>query len=115
VINFLITAIKVFEKDLSRFDSDSLFLAKLLVSLILVLNILVIWAFFEFDTASQIAGTSSFFLFFGIIALVTAAIHYCTKNMVQQSKNNQQALSPLSRFICWAWLFCSLFVFPIAV
>ena len=115
MINLLVIAIKVFEKDLSRFNSDSLFVAKLLFSLILVVNIQVVLAFFEFGTVSDIAGTSSWFLFLGIIVLVTTIIHFCTKNTILQSKNNQQALSPLSRFICWGWFFCSLFVFPIVV
>ncbi|WP_143165504.1 hypothetical protein [Ferrimonas marina] len=115
MIRVLVTAIKVFDKDISKLDIDSLFVAKLLVSLILVVNVQVVFVLCGLGKSSNFIGISSWLFHLAVIVLVMGIIHLVTKNKIQQSKEQPVAMSPFLRFTCWIWLICSLFVFPIAV
>ena len=100
---------------LQRFDSDSLFTAKLIASLTLLLNVQV--TLYMFDIYPVFESTHAIkYLFFGlIIAVLFAGIHLATESGTHAIKRANLLVKekPYIAVLCWGWFAFSLFIFPL--
>ena len=100
---------------LQRFDSDSLFTAKLVASLTLLLNAQAFLYFFGMYPIFESTDFIKHILFTLVLVVLFLAVHLATKGDPQafDRANHLVKNKPYIVVSCWVWFACSLFVFPL--
>ena len=100
---------------LQRFDSDSLFTAKLIASLTLLLNVQVTLYMFDIYPVFESTDAIEYLVFGLIIAVLFVGVHLATESGTHAIKRANFLVKekPYIAVLCWGWFTFSMFIFPL--